>query len=578
MSKKKNKISRREALKKGAAVGAITVSTQTASVLLESLIASEIHQAKAATGFTPRTYIHLFQRMAPPRYGFDLFLVPNDGERELAKLNPMISTSYVKGEGDNADRYVSTKFETVKIGDFHVPYIWSTSVPKVGGGLRPMADLLKNLISVRGVDSNEAHTVAQSMTMRGPGAQRSLSAISADYSSKPLDSVNFDPPNLNINTPPNIFFSQNGRAELSVTGGTGNLVQQLLEPFQSSNEDSKVTLSKSMLSEALQKVRDRLNQNAANLHPDVSRIVTSQKSVEKLIEGSFSDLENQWNALISKYEDLVARTLNIGSADGAIPGVTDFPVGPLGDRDDRDYSWGAVLPTVVELQDMRELFTSSVTIPTLVESFAMIEYITVNKLSDSITASLESFNNMIEMSGTEISLFFDEHRTGKMLSVIINAVYNRALAACMLELFDQLKANNLFEDTVINLCSEFNRKPRGTGPTFENQFGNDHGNESQSFSFFSGSIKKMQIIGNIRIDSHLQNYYGTWGARGKNQGMDSEYIDHSHILSTLSTMLRVPSSASNRQSLVFEENGEFKSLVPTGKLVNDPPPDSGDDD
>jgi uncharacterized protein (DUF1501 family) len=151
---------------------------------------------------------------------------------------------------------------------------------------------------------------------------------------------------------------------------------------------------------------------------------------------------------------------------------------------------------------------------------------------------------------------FDEHFVGAMPSLLLNTLTFTAFSACLLELVSVLKANGLYEDTVIEVNSEFNRNPNN------DQGGSGHGAQAASVTYFSGAITSGPfVVGDIMADpSHGSQYIsqGTWG-----QGIGMAYLGGrtlipAHGEATLASLVGVASPTSTASSVVQNDgSGKF---------------------
>ncbi len=65
-----------------------------------------------------------------------------------------------------------------------------------------------------------------------------------------------------------------------------------------------------------------------------------------------------------------------------------------------------------------------------------------------------------------------------MPSILCNTMHAMAISACLLELIDRLKAKGSCAETVIQITSEFGRKPRPDAS------GSEHGSTEQNSTLF----------------------------------------------------------------------------------------------
>lgn len=149
---------------------------------------------------------------------------------------------------------------------------------------------------------------------------------------------------------------------------------------------------------------------------------------------------------------------------------------------------------------------------------------------------------------------FDEHGTGVMVSLILNARWCTAFSACLLELFDRLRAAQIFDDTVLEVAGEFGRSglPDGSG--------SDHGWPGKISTYFCGRIRGPLVVGNVYAtpppDAGFGEYHGTWGFGAPVDGVRAT-LSLNHELATLATMLGVPSPTNASPSVVSLDDSGF---------------------
>jgi hypothetical protein len=139
-------------------------------------------------------------------------------------------------------------------------------------------------------------------------------------------------------------------------------------------------------------------------------------------------------------------------------------------------------------------------------------------------------------------------------------MYYRAYASCLLELIDRLKAENIWNDTVIDTAGEFNRAAKGIGT------GSDHGWQGASAAIYSGAITGPIVLGNIKKETGATSAYpGTWGYGAPVTGLPSGQLTLGHVAATLAFLLRTQSPIT-AYSKIIGTDGTGK-IVPTIELA-----------
>ncbi len=539
------KINRRKAILGISATAGGTFLLNPLSILFESVVKGAMNDALAEElGIAPRNYVLLQFSGAPPRWHYDLPLAPYGDHSKIIK-NTSLGTKFVERNG----RYVDIEYKTTPIsipggGTLHMPWIWQFDIPTSDGKSRPMSDLLKDMMIMRGINiGNPAHFGAQSLQFR-PGSKVSIGSLSADRSEAPIPAINFGCSNYS-------FVSSNGLSAVPLSN-SGNVIKALLDPFVQSNSSEVISFrgKRNKLFQAIKEASGLLDESAKNIHSEYFDVKRATDSAKKLLERSFNDIESYWDEAVARYSNLLGRAVHQGTK---LRGINDKPVGllPVSKRN-KEYSG-------VTRDDLR-----SVSRPRQVaENFALIEYVLTNKLSSSISVN----SGRLDIAGKRIG--FDEHGTGRMLSTIANAYQARCNATAMLELVNQLKSAQIFDETIIQSSPEFGRKPRDKR---DEDSGSDHAPGAGVCSFYGGAIKGYEVIGNISSKgAEYWKYPGTWGSYASNKNKDGSnfgILSARHIASTVASMLRTPSPVSNATpSVVIEENGVISSRLEKAKIV-----------
>ena len=330
------------------------------------------------------------------------------------------------------------------------------------------------------------------------------------------------------------MISSLGLSPVNLPVSNANLLQTLLDPFLI-NPSASFGNDHNALDTMIQSTFTNLNTIAKNNHDKAQTTIVSQNSAESLIRAGFNDIATFYPAAKLKYQLLIGV-----AADPFATALSGISMQPIGATEDLRTN----------IQNVRQ-------IGRLAEQFAVVEYVLCNNLSSSMTISPASFSGFN----------FDEHTVEKVRSLAGCTFWNRALAACLLELIDQLKNSGIYNETIINVSGEFGRNPKNDGT------GSDHAPASTSNTFFGGALAGNQFIGNTARVSPQQNYLGTWGYMGENVGLSNNpsvplgYLSLGHLAASTATMLRAPSPVTASPSLLEEDNGVISSLLPGTKLV-----------
>ena len=469
---------------------------------------------------TSRRFVSIQLSGAPPRWMYDFFPVAYGQEGFNLGGNLSLATNYASSNG----RYVRPDFSTVSVKGLNAPPFWQLEVPAAGGGRRRVDGLLDNLLSLQGVNTSvDGHETCQRLHWQPVAGVQSRAALAADASESPLSAVSMQTVSFS-------FQSTRDKSFVPVNEITDDPLAQLLRPFLATIPGVAADRQAAFAAAA-----QTLDGSATQWAAAAAETRASQDAAFSLFARGFGDLEAIYAQRLAVYQDLIARSLS-----ATLPGFSDLPVGAEGSRDQTYAFEGG---EYVQTPDLRSLFGPETNVPGLAEQFVVVEYL----LKEDLSRSLAIGSSPIQNLGDYGEQNFDEHATGVMVSLLNNAKYFTALSACLLELIDQLKAANLFDDTVIEVAGEFGRSPLPGGE------GSDHGWPGKMSSFYSGRIQGPEIIGNIYstppADAGFEAYPGTWGYGAPVEGVQST-LNLNHEIATLATMLGVPSPTNAAPSLV----------------------------
>lgn len=519
---KKQQMNRRQLLNWFAKSGLTAAAATPFEMLLNSMVNGVINKAYAqATGITPRNFVFIQLPGGPPRWTYDLFLNPRPNLNQRAFVpSAGVATGYVANNGV----YDQASYITTNVKGIQAPLMWSHNIP-TSAGPRPMADLLDNILALQGIhEFSDSHPIALVSSVSPLGTLQSLTALSADYSSAPIKAVasryggNFE------------FKSKFQNSFTSVNGG--NLVRVLLTPFSLGTVATHQS-NKAALAASLNRASASLATFAASEHPGASILANDRGAAIELMTRSFGNLDTVWNDSVTRYSNLCRDAQDHGTGGVAsLAGVTDMPIGTSGTRDTK-YQYNG---TIINTPDLRTNINRSHY--DVAQYFALTEFIIKNRLSSSVSFTAGGMSSVIGGYNT------DEHTVGAMLSTLMNIMNWRVFSACLLELINQLKTANLFNDTVIALSGEFARSPRVDGS------GSDHGGKASHMVFYSGAIQGPLILGRMQANytGMGNNYLGSWGVGDLSR-------DYGHVLSTAATLLRVPNPLTARSSMVTDTGG-----------------------
>lgn len=532
MAKKNNNLSRRKLLKQLGLGSGMALSASPFDMFVNSILDDRLNRALAETsGSEANNYICLFMPLAPSRWMFDLFI---DNTDPLFVSNPHMITKYVESGG----RYTDGVYETIESHGMRVPYLWKFPVAASGGGTRPMTDLLNNMLAVQGVRTASAsHMPSQDAHFTPLGASSSIPALPGEHSDLLF-------PGLVSTSSSFKFLNDSNKSPVRFpTYVAGNQIKEIFKPFLA-NLDSQFIQNQEAVASKIQNAAKALSDMSIIGKNAVEAISDDAANAAKMIKNGFGDLDAAWDTLLAKYSDLTLRSIH---PDSPLEGITDKPIGslPAADRG-LAYQNGS---KIIQTEDLRDLITPTQGLNRFVSSYAIVEFMITNKYTKSITRDIGSFTGVN----------YDEHALGQMPHLFYRSLHSRAVASCTLELIDQLKASNMFSNTVIDIGSEFNRTPR------LDLGGSDHDWEGKSLVLYGGMIEGPIVIGNIKQHSGRINHPGTYsGGPVEELGRSLNIGD---VAATLATLLKVKSPVTAASSLVAFNEDKIVPLINKSKIV-----------
>ncbi len=564
MSKEKGKlknISRRDLLIGGSSGVAALASLPPISKLLEVIIKDlSVKSAHAAESQpAPLFYMPIFIYGAPARWCFDHLLATKASDLPNIIVNPTVATTLSSSNGV----FNSTSYSTFDYKGVPVPQMWNY-IAQTSQGSSSISALLDHLIVFRGygtgVDGHLNNLTNQLTPISGSG---SVPGVVGDQS-KSLFRV--------LQTPysfPTGFSSPNGNGLTIINYvANQNLIMTLLKSFSKKPENQNLVTLRDKYKKNYDNTRYVLKQlSKTTLAPKDSISIDYQKAVQK-IESSVEDLTSVWSKLFEKY-----HTLLITAHKDRTQGVSSMPVPVQSDPGTEVNPWameayGAIYPTPgIDLRDT----VNNVSVAHIAAQFALAEYVATRRLSAAFEMVLDRGADNLEvptqrtaaggnLSAVELRKFpllFDQHVTGSISTVFYNTLFFRGIAACVLEMVQVLKAQNLFNTSFIQFVSEFGRTPRDT------QGGSDHGFDNMISSVITGAQNSKPIIlGNILKNGIGGPYSGTFGYKSPTN-VNGKIINlrPESVTSTLANIMNLPSNPWKNSADPLIEKGSGQLVV-----------------
>ncbi len=520
----KKQAARREFLKQAArSLGVVGVG----SPIFETLISGFLQKAYASTqqpALNPSGYyVHMSFRGAPPRWMFDSILTP-DGITKTNFIQGGFGTAFEKTTGGvYVPRYHVEK-HVINGRTLHLPPVWNMKVD------RPFTDLLPHTAFVRGLDMEiNSHPLSNARQTAPHIGGLSIHGMVADRSERPIPGIIDRSANASV-----AFKSKRGFTPSTIEY-KNNPIANLLSSFQ--NYFANRSVHNPALVPAQEAALQAFESYAEAHKLTSSALPNMYDNAMELIANNTYLLNSKWTQTLAKYQRLVNDATKPKKGD--LPGVYDTKI-----SSSTDVSYKYDENGTVKLDDIRDMVSASIVVPNMAENFAIAE-ILLDKVTSNMCLNFPAMNGLKNGIGS-FQLTHDQHNVGSMVSTMMTTLFYRAFLSCMTEFVAVLKAQGLFDSTVIHISSEFNRTPKADGS------GSDHGVGNSNTTLISGMIGESTVLGNIQIASNSKTYQGTFGIAGTYMP-DKDYnrpIQVNDVARTITSMLKVDDVVTNGRPLL----------------------------
>ncbi len=616
------RISRRESLKlMGGA--ALLSNLNPLRMLIEALADGFIRKAygeDSAVSSLPRNLVNIGIFGAPPRWYWDLPLFPYswDGSQTPGNLHVATQFSSAVGAGTAIDpsRYSNASYGIHRFSGIALPHLWSASIPTTASSTSTVAmtQLAQNMVILRGIRQvGDGHDFLHGKFLRPDSSGPSVHGNVADGSDRYLPAVQLVISGLDFSQS---FSSRMGTALANGTIGQSPL-DTLLSPFRRTTANpfggsgTALVTRREAIEAAMNEALELIAEVAQSGTPGAEAIYQARSNAETFIREGLEDFSSSFPDIRVKYMNLIRRCADWSSTggNGIIAGLTDKHISTYSGDDplihrynQSNFNGGTLIKgTNAADADLRNLIRAKSTAYTTADAafstdttysngmhevFAVIEYLLKNGYSSSIStalfgvtnvavdhASYSGFTYNTVNSTTEGSPLtakrgassihsFDEHAApagGRNVSLLLDSLFFFQLSTCIYELKSAI-GSTIYENTVIQVSSEFSRAPHSAG------WGSEHAPYAGVSSLFSGAIDSPIVVGNTTLHplytSTSSPYYGYWGVGGKTTISGSEgHLVAAHVASTLAHLLRVESPTPNSPSLLTESGGSVASTA-----------------
>ncbi len=559
MSHGTNKINRRLFLTGGLALGASVLVPPPLEKLVNVMSDGFIQKAHAeATGqLGSRNYVNLLLAGAPARYGFDHWMRTSASDPMMI-VNPMVATALTSSSG----QVTGTEYKTFDYKGVLVPHMFSHSVYNGKGQLRPLTDLLDNMMVIRGYGTGmDGHPTNATAQMSPLGGASSIAGLAADYSNKNFQAIQW-PDRTDYGN----FNSATGKAMNKLAGNKP--IANLLEGFAPVGADRvKASELLKRKQSALELAQARLQRYIKSDAAGSKILADNMKNATVLMKKGVGDVDGYWAEALPRYKNLIENSMRMSG----LPGLSDKAIisdtNPIWSMHVSDGNKG-----VRHVGDLRDVIKTRTICGNLAEGFALTEYVLKQGLATSIELLVSDVGNVSLNQGDGLrayTLINDMHESGAVGGLTMTTTFYRGVAAAVLELADQLKTVKLFNgtdlwtETVFQISSEFSRSARTSGS------GSDHGFNQMVTSVYSGMITSPLVVGNIYREGASSDYAGT-------QGVAAPIAHYNQVgrptpamaASTIAGLLRVPKNPFENVAapLILEKQG-IAVVVAPGRIV-----------
>ncbi len=562
MSGNDNKFDRRQFLQGGLIAGGSFLTPTPVERLLNLMTHGFIKKAHAeSTGIVgARNYVNVMMIGAPYRYAFDHWIRTNSNDPSI-ESNPMVSTCYTKS-GDRASGVMYSTFEYNKV---LVPHMFSHNVVTTANPMKPLKDLLNNMMVIRGYGSGlDGHPFNASAQQTPVGGVSSIGGLAADNSSKTFEAIQW-PDRGDFGN----FVSVQGKALNKLSGAP---LTNLMQGFGAPTNKAGLNVKTRNIA-AYELAQARLATYAKSDRTGAAIVKKNLSNAAALMKVGISDIDAYWAPAVARYRNVITQSMRQTGSN--LPGISDMNL-----ISQENAYWKLHMArenrAMILNKDfnLRDSLNETSGPENWAEGLALTEYVLTKGLVTSVDLQMgETGNIRLQEAGVASSdlehLIHDMHESGAAAGLFYTTAFFRGFAAGLLELIDRLKATTIngkdvWSETVVQLMSEFGRSARSDGS------GSDHGFNQMITSIYSGAIKNGPfVVGNIRRSGPGGGYQGT-------QGLAAPIDDYNQkgqptptaAASTVAAFLRVPKNPyENLARPLAELNGDVVKINYPTKIV-----------
>ncbi|MCR9203617.1 MAG: hypothetical protein NXH75_03505 [Halobacteriovoraceae bacterium] len=503
---------------------------------------------------------------APQRWSYDLPLRP---KKEMPySANEMLVTSFVD-KAFQTSKDIEFEYKTDDVNGFQMPHLWSLPINKTVELEGQLSKLLDNTIIIRGCRRGiDGHAINNRRLVAPDPTKPSLTGLIADKSESNLmvgmTGSEYGPNSTQLGA----YRSQRGNPISIINKFSYNYFHELFDTFINEKSSGKV---KDEIVESILKKQELMNPIA----------IKNRAKAKRIISLNLNKLKGEYSQRFEKYKNIILscqmdRTLQ-GLTNQKIPGLEAERLQSKSDQE--NFSYFFMKYFFMAEPDIRNTL-NDMELLGLAQQFALTEFLLIHSLSNCISIDLPQPENLGFTEGYRLNHFspkenkfkrgvtaeaiqywherkfrFDSHNHGLIAHHLFTNIFYYVFSNCLLELRKNLKNENseLFRKSLFHITSEFDREPR------YDLMGSEHGYNGQTNTFISGSIKKLDVVGNIFVKSKKSFFpnSGTWGEGAPIKELNGRSIVYGNIATSVCEVMGVNSPTPKDHSLLTVKDGKL---------------------
>ena len=560
----------------------LTFTSIAALFPLKNFLQKRTDRDESKIEFKDKKYILLNVVESPSRWMFDTILKPKSDH--LFYRNQFIATNF-KSLGNEPLQF-EYEYKFHQYNGFLFPLMWKYNIPTPSGEGK-LTDLADNMLIVRGCNMIfDGHEI-NSKRLEAPSLGHHSLAGLHDHTTPGLFPCIALEGEKESGTAAQAYSSPT-KSKIPIKKTSSHYINHLFESFLSKSSD---VTSDDLLEEILT-VKFRRDNISSFIKQH-----REKKRAKKYILENYTNIKSDYEKAITKYQDLIDRSLRktnlTGITDKKIPGLK-LPI-TLKKKFHSDGSPFQIVDylgaykqedNIILGEDLRSMFDSA-EIKEFSKQMALTEVAVIYNLTNSIILNISplkeirakvipleelilvnkgtniiiSIRNNLSPKSLKINHEADSHQTGSLSTLLCDTLQWRAVGSTTQELIRVIKKTNskLWKNTLIHLTTEFEREPGDIDK------GSHHGFTGHTSTFFSGSIEKTTIIGNIYNISHdptdVTPGCGTWGKGAPVTALGDRTMVYGNIASSIADFLGCPSPMPHEPRVFKYTNYKIRPLI-----------------